>query len=97
MIVLRLLVHKKLNTYAFTISCIFGESNFVKTSCNLRACINLMPLATYKKLGLETPKLASMRLLMADFSIKNIGQPLSSKTIYRGDTSVRAERVVGPS
>ncbi|KAK4708596.1 hypothetical protein R3W88_029521 [Solanum pinnatisectum] len=56
---------------AFTISCTIGMLQFTKALCNLGASINLMPYAIYKQLGLGEPKATTMRLLMADQSIKH--------------------------
>ncbi|XP_016570984.1 uncharacterized protein LOC107868879 [Capsicum annuum] len=55
---------------AFTIPCTIGTHEFAKAFCDLGVSINLMPFVIYKKLGLDTPTSNSMRLLMADQSIK---------------------------
>ncbi|KAK4709999.1 hypothetical protein R3W88_004512 [Solanum pinnatisectum] len=49
----RSLVKKKEDPCAFTIPCTIGSINFPKELCDLGSNINLMPLAIYKKLGLE--------------------------------------------
>lgn len=48
----RSLVLKKFDPIAFTISCMIGELSFAKF-CDLRASINLNPLALYKYLVLK--------------------------------------------
>ncbi|KAK4723871.1 hypothetical protein R3W88_026650 [Solanum pinnatisectum] len=66
----RSLVQKKKDPGAFTIPCTIGLLHFAKALCDLGASINLMPLSIYKKLGLGTPKLTAMRLLMANRTVK---------------------------
>ncbi|XP_049352547.1 uncharacterized protein LOC125816945 [Solanum verrucosum] len=56
---------------AFIIPCTIGMFQFSIALCDLRASINLMPYAIYKKLGLGEPKATTMRLIMADRSIKH--------------------------
>ncbi|CAN4116184.1 unnamed protein product [Withania somnifera] len=63
-------VTKKDDLIAFTIPCTIGFYEFTKELCDCGASINLMPYAIYKKLGLGVPKPTTMRLLMADRSIK---------------------------
>nr|XP_016441923.1 PREDICTED: uncharacterized protein LOC107767428 [Nicotiana tabacum] len=55
---------------AFTIPCAIGLTSFVKALCDLVASINLMPYVVYKKLGLGKPKPTSMKLFMADRTLK---------------------------
>lgn len=44
--------------------------------CDLGASINLMPVAIYKWLGLETPKPTFMWLLISDYSVEqHVGIP----------------------
>ena len=59
----RSLVQKKEDPGAFTIT--FCESIMLSGGS-----IHLMPLSTYKKLGLGDPKPTAMRLLMADRTVK---------------------------
>ncbi|XP_049372491.1 uncharacterized protein LOC125837400 [Solanum verrucosum] len=66
----RSLVQKKEEPGAFTIPCTIRSIEFLKALCDLGACINLMPLAIYKQLGLGVPKPTAMRLMMADRSVK---------------------------
>ncbi|XP_075076748.1 uncharacterized protein LOC142163371 [Nicotiana tabacum] len=55
---------------AFTILCTIGAHDFARALCDNGASINLMPLAIYKQAGLGMPRPTSMRLQMADRSIK---------------------------
>ncbi|XP_049392923.1 uncharacterized protein LOC125857353 [Solanum stenotomum] len=66
----RSLVKKKEDLGAFTIPCTIRSIKFAKALCDLRASINLMPLAIYKKLRLGVPKPTSMKLMMADRLVK---------------------------
>ncbi|KAK4726894.1 hypothetical protein R3W88_031811 [Solanum pinnatisectum] len=66
----RSLVQKKEDSGAFTIPCTIGSIEFTKALCDLEASINLISLAIYKKLGLGVPKPTTMRLIMADRSVK---------------------------
>ncbi|XP_069148109.1 uncharacterized protein [Solanum lycopersicum] len=66
----RSLAQKKENPGAFTIPCTVGSLHFAKTLCYLGANINLMPLSIYKKLGSGDPKPTTMRLLIADRTVK---------------------------
>ncbi|XP_070019923.1 uncharacterized protein [Nicotiana sylvestris] len=63
-------VQKKEDPGAFTIPCTIGERDFAKALCDNGDSINLMPLAIYKQAGLGMPRPTSMRLQMADRSIK---------------------------
>ena len=64
-------ITKREDVGAFTIPCTIGMLQFAKALCDLGASINLMPYAIYKQLGLGEPKATTMRLLMADRSIKH--------------------------
>ena len=66
----RSLVQKKEDLGAFTIHCTVESLHFSKAFYNLGESINLMPLSIYKKLGLGDPKPTTMRLLMADRTVK---------------------------
>ncbi|XP_075088239.1 uncharacterized protein LOC142170269 [Nicotiana tabacum] len=57
---------------AFTIPCIIGSANFVKVLCDLGANINLMPYSVFKTLGIGQPRTISMRLQMADRTMKRL-------------------------
>ncbi|XP_070012953.1 uncharacterized protein [Nicotiana sylvestris] len=55
---------------AFTIPCTIGSSDFVKALCDLGESINLMPYSVFQTLGIGQPRTTSMRLQMADKTIK---------------------------
>ncbi|KAK4737182.1 hypothetical protein R3W88_000879 [Solanum pinnatisectum] len=63
-------IKKKKDPGAFTIPCTISMLQFAKALCDLGASINLMSYAIYKQLGLGEPNSTTMRLLMADRSIK---------------------------
>ncbi|XP_075091649.1 uncharacterized protein LOC142171844 [Nicotiana tabacum] len=63
-------VKKKEDPGAFTIPCTIGLRDFERALCDNGARINLMPLAIYKQSELSMPRPTSMRLQMADRSIK---------------------------
>ncbi|XP_070019969.1 uncharacterized protein [Nicotiana sylvestris] len=63
-------VQKKEHPGAFSIPCTIGARDFARALCDNGASINLMPLAIYKQAGLGMPRPTSMRLQMADRSIK---------------------------
>ena len=58
---------------AFIIPCTIGSADFAKALCDLGASINLMPYSVFNTLGIGQPRPTSMRLQMADRSMK---QPL---------------------
>ncbi|XP_009620042.2 uncharacterized protein [Nicotiana tomentosiformis] len=51
---------------SFTIPCAIGDYYFVNGLCDVGANINMMPLAIYRKLGLQRLRLIAMRLQLAD-------------------------------
>ncbi|XP_070002161.1 uncharacterized protein [Nicotiana sylvestris] len=63
-------VQKKEDPGDFTIPCTIGAHDFARDLCDNGARINLMPFAIYKKAWLSMPRPTSMRLQMADRSIK---------------------------
>ncbi|KAK4729866.1 hypothetical protein R3W88_022854 [Solanum pinnatisectum] len=65
------LIKKREDPRAFTIPCTIGMIQFAKALFDLGASINLMPYAIYIQLGLGELKATTMRLLMADRSIKH--------------------------
>ncbi|XP_060211997.1 uncharacterized protein LOC132639576 [Lycium barbarum] len=65
-------VQKKGDPGAFTIACSVGHHYFACVLCDNRARINLMLLDIYKKSGLGMPRRTTMRLQMADRSIKRL-------------------------
>ncbi|XP_047268130.1 uncharacterized protein LOC124898539 [Capsicum annuum] len=63
---------KKDEPRVFTILFTIGTHVFAKAHCNLGASINLIPFVIYKTIGFDTFTLTSMRLLIADWSIKRL-------------------------
>ncbi|XP_070019986.1 uncharacterized protein [Nicotiana sylvestris] len=55
---------------AFNIPCTIGSGDFAKSLCDLGASINLMPYSVFKALGIGQPRATSMRLQMADRTMK---------------------------
>ncbi|XP_070011187.1 uncharacterized protein [Nicotiana sylvestris] len=55
---------------AFTIPCTIRSADFAKALCDLGASINLMLYSVFKTLGIGKPRPTSMRLQMADQSMK---------------------------
>ncbi|XP_070029763.1 uncharacterized protein [Nicotiana sylvestris] len=55
---------------AFTILCTIGSADFAKALCDLGESINLMPYSMFKTLGIGQPRTISMRLQMADRTMK---------------------------
>ncbi|XP_070020623.1 uncharacterized protein [Nicotiana sylvestris] len=55
---------------AFTIPYAIGSAEFAKALCDLEASINLMPYSVFKTLGIEQPRPTSMRLQIADHTMK---------------------------
>ncbi|XP_070050388.1 uncharacterized protein [Nicotiana tomentosiformis] len=55
---------------AFTIPCTTGSAEFAKSLCDLGENINLMPYSVFKTLGIGQPRPTSMRLQMADHTMK---------------------------
>ncbi|XP_060195147.1 uncharacterized protein LOC132624376 [Lycium barbarum] len=69
-IVTKALVQKNEDPGDFTSLCTIRIYKFAKALCDLGESINLMPLAIFNKLGLGTPRPTTMRLLMADRTMK---------------------------
>ncbi|XP_070052838.1 uncharacterized protein [Nicotiana tomentosiformis] len=63
-------IQKKEDPGAFTIPCTIGLRDFARALCDNEARINLMHVAIYKQARLDMPRPTSMRLQMADHSIK---------------------------
>ncbi|XP_070005679.1 uncharacterized protein [Nicotiana sylvestris] len=55
---------------AFTIPCTIGSADFAKALCDLGASINLMLYSVFKTLGIGKLRPTSMRLQMADRTMK---------------------------
>ena len=66
----RSIVHKKEDPGAFTIPCTIVMLQFAKAFDNPKRSINHIPLSIYKKLGMIDPKTTTMRLLIADRTMK---------------------------
>ncbi|XP_070046021.1 uncharacterized protein [Nicotiana tomentosiformis] len=75
---------------AFTISCTTGSADFAKALCDLGASINLMPYSVFKTLGIGQPRPTSMRLQMADRTMK---KPLG----IIDDMLVRVDKFILPT
>ncbi|XP_009787183.1 uncharacterized protein [Nicotiana sylvestris] len=69
-VVTRTMAQKVSDPGSFTIPCTIGSYAFAKALCDLRASINLMPLAIYTKMGIGRAKLTSMLLQLADRTVK---------------------------
>ncbi|XP_075080345.1 uncharacterized protein LOC142165864 [Nicotiana tabacum] len=54
----------------FTIPCTIGSPDFAKALCDLGSSINLMPYSVFKTLGISQPRATSMRLQMANRTMK---------------------------
>ncbi|XP_049406180.1 uncharacterized protein LOC125869787 [Solanum stenotomum] len=83
------LIKKREDPRVLTIPCTIGMLQFARALCDLGESINLMPYSIYKQLGLRETKATSMRLLMADRSIKHLG------ILY--DIVVKVERFIFPA
>ncbi|XP_070017778.1 uncharacterized protein [Nicotiana sylvestris] len=75
---------------AFTIPCTIGSADFGKPLCDLGASLNLMPYSIFKTLGIGKPRLTSMRLQMADRTMK---RPL----VIIDDVLVRVDKFILPA
>ncbi|XP_070023063.1 uncharacterized protein [Nicotiana sylvestris] len=75
---------------AFTIPCTIGSADFAKALCDLGMNINLMPYSVFKTLGIGKPIPTSMRLQMADYTMK---RPLG----IIDDVLVRVDKFILPT
>ncbi|XP_070042486.1 uncharacterized protein [Nicotiana tomentosiformis] len=75
---------------AFTIPCTVGSTDFTKALCDLGVSINLMPYSVFKTLGIGQPRPTSMRLQMADHTMK---RPLG----IIDDVLVRVDKFILPA
>ncbi|XP_070014378.1 uncharacterized protein [Nicotiana sylvestris] len=57
---------------AFMIPCTIGSVEIAKALCDPRERINLMPYPIFRTLGIGKPRPASMRLQMADRTMKKL-------------------------
>ncbi|XP_070029395.1 uncharacterized protein [Nicotiana sylvestris] len=60
------------NPDAFTIPCTIGSAYFSKALCDLGASKNLMSYSVFKDLGIGQPRATSIRLQMADRTMKRL-------------------------
>ncbi|XP_070040838.1 uncharacterized protein [Nicotiana tomentosiformis] len=75
---------------AFTIPCTIGSAEFAKALCDLGESINFMPYSVFKTLGVGQPKPTSMRLQMADRTMKR-------QLGIIDDVLVRADKFIIPT
>ncbi|XP_016474862.1 uncharacterized protein LOC107796581 [Nicotiana tabacum] len=87
-------VQKKENPGAFTIPCTIGAHDFARALCDNGASINLMPLAIYKQAGLGMPRPTSLRLQMADRSIKRLVGIVDDVLVKVGKLHLPADLIV---
>ncbi|XP_019262523.1 PREDICTED: uncharacterized protein LOC109240351 [Nicotiana attenuata] len=87
-------VQKKEDRGAFTIPCIIGARDFARALCDNGASINLMPLAIYKQEGLGMPRPTSMKLQMADHSIKRSVGIVDDVIVKVGEFHLLADFVI---
>ncbi|XP_070022317.1 uncharacterized protein [Nicotiana sylvestris] len=57
---------------SFTIPCTIGSADFAKALCDLGASINLLSYSVFKTLGIGQLRATSMRLQMADRTMKRL-------------------------
>ncbi|XP_070026108.1 uncharacterized protein [Nicotiana sylvestris] len=74
----------------FTIPCTIGSDDFAKALCDLEPSINLMPYSVFKTLEIGQPRPISIRLQMADRTIK---RPLG----IIDDVLVRVDKFIIPA
>nr|XP_009793450.1 PREDICTED: uncharacterized protein LOC104240319 [Nicotiana sylvestris] len=82
--------HKLVDPDTFTIPCIIRSANFSKSLCDLSENINLMPYSVIKPLGIGKPRPITMRLKMADRTMK---RPLG----VIEDVLVRVDQFIHPA
>ncbi|XP_070019615.1 uncharacterized protein [Nicotiana sylvestris] len=75
---------------AFTIPCTIGSAEFAKALYDLGESINLMPYLVFKTLGIGKPRTTSMRLKMANCTMK---RPLGMIE----DVLVRVDKFILPA
>ncbi|XP_016506363.1 uncharacterized protein LOC107824139 [Nicotiana tabacum] len=87
-------VQKKEDPRAFTIPCTIGAHDFARALCDNEASINLMSLVIYKQAGLGIPRPTSMRLQMADRSIKRLVGIVDNVIVKVGEFHLPADFVI---
>ncbi|XP_070031876.1 uncharacterized protein [Nicotiana tomentosiformis] len=68
--IVHLMAPKLKDLSSFKISCTIESIEFAKALCDLGTSINLIPYSVFKTLGIGQPRLTSMRLQMADRTMK---------------------------
>ncbi|XP_075111311.1 uncharacterized protein LOC142181733 [Nicotiana tabacum] len=79
---------------SFTIPCTIGSYAFAKALCDLGACINLMPLVVYTKLGIDRARPTSMLLQLADCTVKRPTLILDDVMVQVGKFVLSADFVI---
>ncbi|XP_070030159.1 uncharacterized protein [Nicotiana sylvestris] len=74
----------------FIIPCTIGSADFAKDLCDLGASINLMPYSVFNTFGIGKPRPTSMRLQMADRTMK---RPLD----IIDDVLIRVDKFILPA
>ncbi|XP_059295503.1 uncharacterized protein LOC132048834 [Lycium ferocissimum] len=87
-------VQKKGDPGAFTIPCSIGYYDFARALCHTGANMNLIPLSFYKQSGLGMPRPTTMRLQMADRSIKRPVGVVDDVLVRVGDFLLPADFVI---
>ncbi|XP_060202230.1 uncharacterized protein LOC132630689 [Lycium barbarum] len=87
-------VQRKEGPGAFTISCSVNYHDFSRALCDNGTSINLMSLAIYKKSGLGMLRPTTMRLQMADRSIKRSVGVVDNILVWVGDFLLPADFVI---
>ncbi|XP_059314936.1 uncharacterized protein LOC132065522 [Lycium ferocissimum] len=94
LIIASTIVQKKGDPGAFTIPCNIGLDAFARALCDNGESINLIPLAIFKQSGLGTPRPISMRLQMADRSIKKLVGLIDDVLVQVGKFMLPADFVI---
>nr|XP_016452687.1 PREDICTED: uncharacterized protein LOC107777215 [Nicotiana tabacum] len=93
-VVTRPIAEKLSDLGSFTIPCTIGDFAFAKALCDLGANINLMPLAIYKRLGIERARPTSKLLQLADRTVKRPSSILDDVLIQVGKFVFPADFVI---
>ncbi|XP_070054847.1 uncharacterized protein [Nicotiana tomentosiformis] len=93
-VVTRPVAEKLSDPGSFTIPCTIDSYAFAKALCNLGASINLMPLAIYKRLGIERARLTSMLLQLADRTVNRPSGILDDVLVHVGKIVFLADFVI---
>ncbi|XP_060177989.1 uncharacterized protein LOC132607924 [Lycium barbarum] len=87
-------VQKKGDLEEFTIPCDIYLHVFAGALCDNGASINLMPHAIFKQFGLRMPRPTSMRLQMADRSIKKPAGVIDAVLVQVGKFMLPADFII---